>query len=152
MTVGRDDRSSSANRAKAAEHGRHAPFDVARSTAVKPTIAHLGIERRNGHSVDRHRILMGFQKQQTAAALRRRIARQASDEIISKRGDVLPPSGDFQAGQQPFQEIGHAMLVKFWAIAIAPIGFTLGVATSWLRMLTRSSDMHRIRPRGESRS
>ena len=52
-------------------HRRHAAFDVARAAAIQPASVDLRLERLDRHSLDGHRVLMGLQHHDLAAALRR---------------------------------------------------------------------------------
>ena len=96
------------------EDGRHAALGVARAAAIKPSLSLLRLERRDGHPVDRHRILMGIQ-QNHAAVLRRTVTVQAGDQILVAGRHQLPlgrqtdlPAGCFQEAGQPGGAVDRA--------------------------------------------
>ena len=93
------------------DHRRHAALDVARPAAIQPAAVDLGRERLDRHAFDGHRVLMGLEHHDLAAALRRHVAIDARDDVVAQRRDRVPLDRQSQPAKQRLQVARHAVLV-----------------------------------------
>ena len=82
-------------------HRRHAAFDVARATTKQLRPLDLRYEWLNRHSLDRHRVLVGFEHDDLAAALGWNIALDPRDDVVAQGRDRVPLHGQSQAAEKP---------------------------------------------------